>query len=89
MNEGYQVDEYEVPRKPFEKEGFRIETASRYGGKVKPGKKYQNDHAPVMIDLSFDKIRVADYDAITFAGSAGAWTGFCSKPSKTKARSWA
>lgn len=76
MNEGYQVDEYEVPRKAFEKEGFRIETASRYGGKVQLGKKYQNDHAPVMTDLSFDQVRVADYDAITFAGGAGAWTDY-------------
>ncbi|MES2801345.1 MAG: DJ-1/PfpI family protein [Bdellovibrionota bacterium] len=81
INEGFQVDEYFIPRKLFEKEGYKIKTASKYGGLVNPGKKYVADYKPVQTDLSFEQIKIEDYDAITFAGGAGAWTDYF--PNKT------
>jgi len=76
INEGFQVDEYFTPRALFAKEGYEIETASKYGGKVNPGKRYIPDYKPVQTDLSFEQIKIEDYDAITFSGGAGAWTDY-------------
>lgn len=81
INEGFQIDEYTVPRALFEKEKYEIKTASRYGGKVSPGKKYITESNSVQTDLSFDQIKVDEFDAITFAGGAGAWTDYF--PNKT------
>ena len=81
INEGFQVDEYFVPRKVFESQGYKIATASRYGGVVSPGRKYLDQYKPVDTDLSFEQVKVNDYDAITFAGGAGAWTDYF--PNKT------
>lgn len=76
INEGFQIDEYEVPRKLFEKEKYEIKTASRHAGTVNPGRSYMNGKNSVTTDLSFDKIKVDEFDAITFAGGAGAWTDY-------------
>lgn len=81
INEGFQIEEYEVPRALFEKEKYEIKTASRYGGIVNPGKKYINGKNSVATDFSFEKIKINEFDAIVFAGGAGAWTDYF--PNKT------
>lgn len=81
LNDDFQVDEYFTPRKLFEKEGFDIKTASRYGGMVKPGKKHVSDYKPVVTDLSFEQVKIEEFDAITFTGGGGAWTDYF--PNKT------
>lgn len=75
INEGFQVDEFFVPKKIFEEAGLEITVASRFGGDVRPGKKYA-DYAPVHSDISFAEIDVTAYDAITFAGGGGAWSDY-------------
>lgn len=75
INEGFQVDEYFVPRKIFEDAGLEITVASRFGGLVHPGKKY-TDYAPVKADLTFAEIDVNKFDVITFAGGGGAWSDY-------------
>lgn len=75
INEGFQVDEYFVPRKMFEEAGLEITVASRFGGDVRPGRKY-SDYAPVHADINFEQIDVTAYDAITFAGGGGAWSDY-------------
>lgn len=81
INEGFQIEEYASPRALFEKQKYEITTASRYGGKINPGKKYITATNSVQTDLSFDQIKIDKYDAITFAGGAGAWTDYF--PNKT------
>jgi protease I len=81
INEGFQVDEYFVPRKSFENQKYKIVTASRYGGIVNPGRKYTSQYKPVSTDLNFEQVKIEDYDAITFVGGAGAWTDYF--PNKT------
>jgi protease I len=80
INEGFQVDEYFVPRKIFEEAGHSITVASRFGGEVHPGRKY-TDYSPVQADINFTQIDVNDYDAITFTGGGGAWSDYF--PDKT------
>ncbi len=80
INEGFQVDEYFSPRKIFEEGGFQVTVASRFGGEVRPGKKY-SEYAPVHADISFSEIDVNNYDAITFTGGGGAWSDYF--PDKT------
>jgi protease I len=81
INEGFQVDEYFTPKKIFEKAGFKVKTASRYGGKVQPTRKYIKQYGQVPTDMSFEEVKVSDYDAITFTGGSGAWTDYF--PNKT------
>jgi putative intracellular protease/amidase len=76
LNEGFQVDEYFVPRKSFENQKYKIVTASRYGGIVSPGRKFSSQYKPVAADLNFEQVKIEDYDAITLAGGAGAWTDY-------------
>ncbi len=80
VNDGFQPSEYLEPRKLFEQEGYLINTASRYGGETRPGRKY-TDVKPVYADYSFEQIKVSDYDVITFAGGGGAWSDYF--PDKT------
>lgn len=75
-NEGFQVDEYFTPKALFEKAGYQVLTAARYPGMVNPGKKYQSTHPSVKVDLTFEEIRVNDYDAISFTGGGGAWSDY-------------
>ena len=80
INEGFQPAEYLEPRALFEKEGYLIKTASRYGGKTAPGRKY-TDVAPVNTDYSFEQIKIEDFDVVTFTGGGGAWSDYF--PNKT------
>lgn len=76
LNEGFQVDEYFVPRKAFENQNYIIVTASHFGGTVNPGRRYTPQYKPVSIDLNFEQVNVEDYDAITLSGGTGAWTDY-------------
>ncbi len=75
VNEGFQAQEYYVPRKLFEAEGFNIQTASRFGGTVHPGKRTALTPA-VQTDLAFAEVKVSRYDAVVLAGGGGAWTDY-------------
>ncbi len=76
LNEGFQIDEYFTPKKLFMDQGYQIVTASRYGGLVKPGKKYILDSNLVQTDLSFDQVKLDGYNAIAFVGGGGAWSDY-------------
>lgn len=74
LNEGFQPDEYFRPREIFEKEGYHIRVASRFGQKVFAGIKY--NLPGVRAEVSFEQINVSEYDIITFSGGGGAWTDY-------------
>ncbi len=75
VNEGFRPEEFYAPKKIFEKEGYRIKVATRFGKSVRPGQKYP-DIASAEADLSFPEIKARDYDVITFSGGGGAWSDF-------------
>ena len=71
--------EYSEPRKAYEAAGFKIKTAGKYKELVEPDRRNVRDYPeakPVAVDLSFDEVKVDDYDAITFVGGNGAWHDF-------------
>lgn len=80
VNEGFQVNEYFDPRDAFEKAGFAVKTASRYGGEVRPGRNYPS-HPAILADYRFEEVRVSEFDAITFTGGGGAWSDYFPVPS--------
>ena len=75
VNEGFWAPEYYVPRQLFDKQGFKVTVAGKYAGPVHPDKRNQDD-PPVNVDLTFEQVDLADYDALTFAGGNGAWTDY-------------
>lgn len=70
--------EYSEPRKAYEAAGFLVVTA----GKAKLLRPDQRNFAqyrearPINIDLTFDQVRVDNFDAVTFVGGNGAWHDF-------------
>lgn len=71
--------EYSEPRKLYEAAGFRVTTAGKFKEAVKPDRRNQKDYpeaASVTVDLSFDQVKIDDYDAITFVAGNGAWHDF-------------
>lgn len=71
--------EFDVPRGLYSKAGFRITVAGRFPGEVRPDRRNAKDYpasAPVHIDVTFDQVKVADYDAVTFVAGNGAWHDF-------------
>lgn len=75
INEGFWAPEYYIPRELFEKAGFQITVAGKAKLPLAPDKRNQGA-AAVTPDLSFEDVRLADYQAITFAGGNGAWTDY-------------
>ena len=75
LNEGFQPDEYFVPRQRFEAAGYGVVVAARYAGLVHAGRKNANVQ-PVTADLTFDQVDLAQFDGLVFVGGGGAWTDF-------------
>jgi protease I len=75
LNEGFQAQEYEVPRAALEKAGFDVSVAARYPEPVRPGRKFSR-HPEVKPDLTFDQVRLDRFDALVFVGGGGAWEDF-------------
>lgn len=74
--EGFYAPEYFEPRRIYEAEGFSVTVAAKYPSPVLPDRRQQKDYPPVTPDLTFDKVKAADYDAVTFTGGNGAWEDF-------------
>ncbi len=71
--------EYSEPRKLYEAAGFKVTTAGRFQESVNPDRRNLKDFpesAPVKVDLSFEQVKIEDYDAITFVAGNGAWHDF-------------
>lgn len=76
ISEGFYAPEYFLPRKAFEDRGYEIVVATRYDIPTSPDRRLLNDYPAVKGDITFDKIKVGDFDAIVFAGGNGAWEDF-------------
>ncbi len=76
ISEGFYAPEYFVPRKAFEERGYEIVVATRYAIPTAPDRRLINEYPAVTGDITFDKIQVADFDAIVFVGGNGAWEDF-------------
>ena len=71
--------EYALPRRCYEKAGFRVSVAGKSAAPIRPDArnfKAYAEAAPLAPDLSFEAVKVNDYDAITFVGGNGAWHDF-------------
>lgn len=68
-NIGFQDDEFGVPYRILSEQGFQCEIASGKGGVCEGvfGREKIND------SLSFDKVRVWDYEILVFVGGGGAY----------------
>lgn len=75
VNEGFMAPEYYLPRQLFDQAGFKVTVAGKATGPMAPDKR-NTDSAPVNVDLTFEQVKLTDYDAITFAGGNGAWTDY-------------
>lgn len=74
VNEGFQPDEYFVPRAEFEKAGFEVKVATRYKQATNPSRNYPQQ--TITPDYAFSEVDLEKFDAITFTGGQGAWTDF-------------
>ncbi len=75
INEGFMAPEYYLPRQLFDQAGFSVTVAGKTTGPMAPDKR-NTESGPVNVDISFDQVKLSDYDAITFAGGNGAWTDY-------------
>jgi protease I len=76
ISEGFWAPEYYEPRAAFDKAGFAVTVAGKYADPVRPDRRQWEKYQPVKPDVSFDKVDVAAYDAVVFAGGNGAWEDF-------------
>lgn len=81
INDDFWAPEYYEPRAIFERAGFQITVAGKHLGRVYPDVRNRKQYGPVNVDLSYNQIEPAHFDAITFAGGNGAWTDYF--PSET------
>lgn len=75
VNEGFYAPEYYHPRKIFDDAGFKVTVAAKETGMISPDKR-NKEYSPVRADLAFEKVDLAQFDAVTFAGGNGAWTDY-------------
>ncbi|MCM0607256.1 MAG: DJ-1/PfpI family protein [Xanthomonadaceae bacterium] len=71
--------EYYEPRKLYENAGFKVTTTGRFKEELSPDRrnfKEYKEARKIQMDLSFDEVKIDDYDAITFVGGNGAWHDF-------------
>lgn len=80
VSEGFNAIEYYVPLKAFETEGFKVVTATKYLTPTTPDRRQVDQYPVVNGDITFDKIKTGDFDAIVFAGGNGAWEDFFPNP---------
>src|SRR4051812_11218671 len=79
VSDDFMWPEYQVPRSLYEAAGLQVVTAGRFKESVSPDRRnYQvfADARPIKMDLSFDEVKVDEFDAITFVGGNGAWHDF-------------
>lgn len=71
--------EYSEPKKLYEQVGFEVVTAGRFKEEVVPDRRNKATYPeakPIMVDLSFDEVKLDQFDAITFVAGNGAWHDF-------------
>lgn len=75
--------EYALPRALYEQAGFQVVVAGKEARERQPDWRYAKqfpDEKAVAPDLTFDKVVVSDYAAVTFVGGNGAWHDFFPNP---------
>lgn len=83
INEGFWAPEYYEPRAIFDHSGYQVTVASERLGLTNPDHR-NSDFLPVKAEVTFDKVDVTKYDAVTFAGGNGAWTSYFPNPDAHK-----
>lgn len=71
--------EYELPLTAYKKDGHTVKVAGKYRGEVKPDRRNSSEFPTsraVTVDMTFDEVKVEDFDAITFVAGNGAWHDF-------------
>jgi len=71
--------EYSEPRKLYESAGFKVFTAGKFKEEMRPDRRNKKDYSDsrlIQVDMSFDDVKVDDFDAITFVAGNGAWHDF-------------
>ena len=76
--------EYSYPIESYKAAGFEVTTAGKFKDIVTPDKRnttvgnpiYFKEAKPVKVDLSFEEVKVENFDAITFVAGNGAWHDF-------------
>lgn len=71
--------EYQIPKMEYERAGFTVKTAGRFEGEVRPDLRNKKDFPeskPILVDMTFDQVNIADFDAISFVAGNGAWHDF-------------
>ena len=71
--------EYQIPLERYKKAGFTVKLAGKIAGSVNPDKRNLTDFpgsGPVKVDLTFDQVKVGEFDAVTFVAGNGAWHDF-------------
>ena len=71
--------EYSEPKALYEKAGYTVVTAGKYREEVQPDRRNKADYpnsGAVKVDMSFEEVKVDEFDAITFVAGNGAWHDF-------------
>ena len=76
ISEGFYAPEYFKPRRIFENKGYTVEVAGKILGEISPDHRQLKTHPSVKVDLTFEQVKVDQYQAIVFAGGNGAWEDF-------------
>jgi protease I len=76
ISDGFWAPEYFEPRAIYDKAGFSVTVAGKYADPVRPDRRNWDKYKPVKPDVTFDKVDISSYDAVTFAGGNGAWEDF-------------
>jgi len=65
--QGFRDEEYQIPKKIFEENGFEVVTASK-----NPGECIGKLGAKATADISLEDINMGEYEAVVFVGGPGA-----------------
>lgn len=75
--------EYAEPRRLYNSAKFDVKIAGKSKSPRKPDSRMMKaypDSKDLHVDLTFDEVKVEDYDAITFVAGHGAWSDFFPNP---------
>lgn len=75
--------EYALPRALYQAAGLEVTVAAKLPGLVHPDRRNPAEYpgaGPVPVDLTFDAVDLARFDALTFVGGNGAWHDFFPVP---------
>lgn len=79
MPNDFMWPEYAEPKKLYDQAGFKILTAGKFKEEVFPDRRNQKDFPaakPILVDMSFEEVKIDSFDAITFVAGNGAWHDF-------------